>query len=257
MKIELKAVIIGIVLLLISAGCSEQLAVEKSYEWGVHDYNRPAPRIVTAGEKDNLPPSDAIVLFDGNDLSKWVSTKDGGAAGWKVENGYMEIVRGTGDIRTKRAFGDCQLHIEWAAPAEVKGRDQGRSNSGVFLMDKYEVQVLDCYNNKTYADGQAGAIYGQKPPEVNVCRGPGKWQSYDIIFHRPVFEGERVVKPATITVLQNGVLIQDNWVIEGTTFWRRRAEYEPHPDKLPLKLQDHGNPVRYRNIWIRELKESK
>lgn len=137
----------------------------------------------------------------------------------------------------------------------VKGKDQGRGNSGVFLMGIYEVQVLDCYENKTYADGHAGAIYAQKPPMVNVCRGPGVWQSYDIIFHTPRFEGGQVVRPATITVLQNGVLIQDHWVIEGATRWKQRASYTEHPVKMPILLQGHGDPVRYRNIWIRELAE--
>jgi hypothetical protein len=143
--------------------------------------------------------------------------------------------------------------VEWQTPEAAQGNSQGRSNSGVFLMSKYEVQVLDCYNNTTYADGQTGAIYGQKPPLVNACRKPGQWQTYDIVFHAPVFEGDKVVKPATITVLHNGVLIQDHWEIQGTAFHKIRAYYEPHADKLPIKLQDHGNPIRFRNIWIRPL----
>ena len=167
----------------------------------------------------------------------------------------MEVARRTGDIRTKQAFGDCQLHIEWATPEEVVGESQGRGNSGVFLMSTYEVQVLDSYENKSYADGQAGAVYGQKPPLVNASRGPGEWQTYDIVFRRPKFKDGQVIKPATITVLQNGVLIQDHWVIEGETLFQQRARYTDHADKLPIKLQDHGNPVRYRNIWIRELTE--
>ncbi len=250
-----EVLVIGMVLGVILSGCAKQMETAKKYRWDVHDYNRPVPAVVTPGAADNMAPSDAIVLFDGNDLSEWVSAGNGSPAKWKVENGYMEAVRGAGDIKTKQAFGDCQLHIEWATPEKVVGRDQGRGNSGVFLMSKYEVQVLDSYNNKTYADGQAGAIYGQKPPLVNVCRPPGAWQSYDIIFHRPTFKDGKVEKKATETIFQNGVLIQDNWTIEGTTFYRVRSYYEPHPDKMPLILQDHGNPIRFRNIWMRELKD--
>lgn len=224
-------------------------------QWAVHDESRPHPPVIRPGETDNDPPSDAIVLFDGTDLSVWKSTKDGGPAKWKVQDGFMEVTPKAGDIQTRQAFGSCQLHIEWRTPDLVKGESQGRGNSGVFLMEKYEVQVLDCYNNVTYADGQAAAIYGQNPPLVNVCRKPGQWQSYDIIFHAPVFEGDKVIKPATITVLQNGVLVQDHWVIKGTTFWKKRAYYEPHTEKLPLRLQDHGNPTRFRNIWIRPLED--
>ncbi len=249
---KVMAILFGICAVLIFAGgCN--VAEQKQHQWAVHDANRPQPEIVMPGDVTTAPPSDAIVLFDGTDLSQWVSVKSGGPARWKVENGYTEVVKKTGDIRTKQSFGDCQLHIEWATPKKVKGSGQSRGNSGVFLMEKYEVQILDSYENKTYADGQAAAIYGQSPPLVNACRGPGQWQSYDIIFHRPIFKGKKVVKPATITVLQNGVLVQDNWVIEGTTFHKKRAEYEPHADKLPIKLQEHGNPMRFRNIWIRPL----
>lgn len=230
-------------------------AAEQVYQWGVHDMNRPRPKVVTPGAEDRLPPSDAIVLFDGTDLSAWQRVQGGTDARWKVENGYMEVVRNGGDIQTRQAFGSCQLHIEWATPEVVRGEGQGRGNSGVFLMGLYEVQVLDSFNNDTYADGQAAAIYGQKPPVVNACREPGQWQTYDIIFHAPVFKDGAVEKPATITILHNGVLVQDHWVIEGTAFHQRRAEYEPHAAKLPIKLQDHGNPVRFRNIWIRPLED--
>jgi hypothetical protein len=223
------------------------------HQWAVHDMSRPLPEVVVAGENPGEAPSDAIVLFDGKDLSQWESAKDGGRANWKVENGYMEVVKETGDIRTKQPFGSCQLHIEWATPAKVTGESQDSGNSGVYLMSKYEVQVLNTYKNRTYADGMAGAIYGQSPPLVNVSRAPGEWQSYDIIFRRPVFKGKRPVKPARITVLQNGVVVQDNFEIEGSTVWKKRAKYEAHAAKLPLLLQDHGHPVRYRNIWIREL----
>jgi len=256
MKVKLLLLSAYIMLLANATGCEIlNLGKTKHYQWAVHDMTRPLPPVVTPGEKVCQPPSDAIVLFDGTDLSNWVSAKDGSPAKWKVENGYMEVVKETGDIRTKQAFGNCQLHIEWSIPTEVIGNSQDRGNSGVYLMSTYEIQVLDSYNNRTYADGQAGAIYGQNPPLVNVCRPPGQWQSYDIIFHRPIFKKSKLVKPATITVLQNGVLVQDSFKIEGATVWKKRAKYHPHPDKLPVLLQDHGYPVRYRNIWIRELPE--
>ena len=244
-------------MLVAAASCVISNSAEKGrHRWAVHDKNRPQPKVVTPAEKPCQPPSDAIVLFDGTDLSKWESVKDGAPAKWKVEDGYMEVVKKAGDIRTKQAFGDCQLHVEWASPSKVIKGDQHRGNSGVYLMSNYEVQVLDSYNNRTYADGLAGALYGQNPPLVNVCRPPGQWQSYDIIFHRPIFKKGKVIKPATITVLYNGVLVQDHFEIEGKTVWKKRAKYEPHPDKMPLMLQDHDNPVRYRNIWLRELPES-
>jgi hypothetical protein len=160
----------------------------------------------------------------------------------------------TGSIRTKQGFGDCQLHVEWATPAVVVGNSQERGNSGVFLMDTYEVQVLDSYDNKTYADGSAAAVYGQYPPLVNACRKPGEWQTYDIIFHRPRFdEAGKLLSPARLTVLHNGVLVQDNVELTGPTGHHVRPPYKAHPDRLPLSLQDHGNPVRYRDVWIRSL----
>lgn len=167
----------------------------------------------------------------------------------------MEVVKKTGSIRTKQNFGDCQLHIEWAAPLPVVGKGQGRGNSGVFLMDTYELQVLDSYNNRTYADGMAASVYGQFPPLVNACRPPGEWQAFDIIFYRPHFDKNgNLIHPVRMTVLHNGVLVQDNVELLGPTAWKKRVPYKPHPEKMPLSLQDHGNPVRYRNIWIRELK---
>jgi len=206
------------------------------------------PKVIDPGP----PPADAIVLFDGTDLSKWANDKDG-EAGWTVKDG-VATVNGTGYIHTKQEFGDCQLHLEWATPAEVKGDGQGRGNSGVFMQSRYEIQVLDSYNNKTYFDGQAGAVYKQYAPLVNVCRKPGEWQTYDIIYHAPRFDSDgKLTKPGTVTVLQNGVLVQDHVELKGNTFHADKNEYAAHSLKQPLALQDHGNPVRYRNIWIREL----
>lgn len=212
------------------------------------------PPIVTPGKTDNDPPSDAIVLFDGKDLSRWRSVRGAGEAKWVIKDGYVEVVPRTGDIATKEEFGDCQLHIEWAAPSEVKGEDQGRGNSGVFLMERYELQVLDSFDNKTYYHGQAGAIYKQHAPLVNASRKPGEWQSYDIVFKAPKFDEQgKVIDRARMTVLHNGVLIQNNVEIYGTTFHDRPALYTAHSSKGSLKLQDHGDLVRYRNIWIRTL----
>lgn len=206
----------------------------------------PEPKVVDPGGPGKAP-SDAVVLFDGRNLSAWE-----GGENWVVKDGEAAI-RG-GGIASKQAFGDCQLHIEWATPAEVAGEGQGRGNSGVFLMGKYELQILDSYVNKTYFDGQAGAIYKQNPPLVNVCRKPGEWQSYDVIFERPRFDAAgKVVKPAYITVLQNGVVIQNHFELEGGTSWDMKPSYTAHPDKLPISIQDHGNPLKFRNIWVREL----
>ena len=211
------------------------------------------PALVTAGKTDRDPPSDAVVLFDGKDLSRWRSVNTGGEAKWKVKEGYAEVVAGAGDIATKEEFGDCQLHLEWATPSEVKGEGQERGNSGVFLMERYEVQVLDSYNNKTYYHGQAGAIYKQYAPLVNASRKPGEWQSYDIIFKAPKFDEQgKVTERARITVLHNGVLIQNNVEIYGNTWHDRAANYISH-GPASLRLQDHGNPIRYRNVWIRPL----
>ncbi len=230
--------------------------------WLVHDVNRPAPPVITPGtESTQAEPgkaaSDAIVLFDGTNLSGWTSSK-GGPAKWIVRDGYMEAVKSSGSVKTKQSFGSCQLHIEFATPLKVTGSSQGRGNSGVFLMSTYEVQILDSYENKTYPDGQCAALYGRAVPLVNACRKPGEWQSYDIIFHRPIFKGNKVVRKATFTVFHNGVLVQDHVELQGGTGWlgpHAVTDYKPHEDKLPVMLQDHDNPVRFRNIWIRELKD--
>jgi hypothetical protein len=227
-------------------------------KWKVHDSARPLPRVVTPGtestqEAAGRPPSDAVVLFDGKDLSGWESAK-GGPAAWKVENGTMEVVAKTGAIRSKQHFGDCQLHLEWAAPAKVEGESQGRGNSGVFLMGLYEIQVLDCYQNPTYADGSTAAIYGEFPPLVNACRRPGQWQTFDIVWVAPRFDGERLASPARATVLHNGVVVHHDVTLIGPTTHRKVLPYAAHPPTGPLVLQDHGNPVRYRNIWYRPLK---
>lgn len=203
------------------------------------------PPVVDPGPPGG-PPSDAIVLFDGKDLSQW----EGGER-WTIEDDYAISTCG---IQTKQPFGDCQLHVEWASPPEVKGSGQGRGNSGVYLMGQYEVQILDSYDNDTYFDGQAGSLYKQSPPLVNASRKPGEWQTYDIIFKAPRFnEDGNVEQPAVMTVLHNGVLIQDHFELKGGTAWHKPPSYAKHPPKLPLHLQFHGNPVRFRNIWIREL----
>ena len=225
--------------------------------WAIHDPERPLPQVIDPGPAGPQvpPPSDAVVLFNGTDLSRWTNS-EGGKAGWKVENGYLEVVKKTGSILTREKFGDCQLHVEWAAPLPAAGESQGRGNSGVFLMNIYEVQVLDCYENKTYADGQAAAIYGQFPPRVNACRPPGEWQAFDIVFFRPHFDAEGgVAKPARMTVFFNGILVHHNAELIGPTTWKVRTPYSAHGDRLPVSLQDHGNPVRYRNIWIRDLEK--
>jgi hypothetical protein len=233
----------------------------KKYE--VHDTTRENPPVITPPAQVGQPPSDAIVLFDGQNTSEWVSERGNGEVKWIVENGYMQVAAKAGGIRTKKSFGNCQLHIEWCTPEGVdpKITDQNRSNSGVFFMDRYEVQVLDSYtennykDNRTYADGQAAAIYGQHPPMVNACRKPGQWQSYDISFLRPIFdENGGLVRKARITLLHNGVVVHNNLEIEGTTSHKQKAKYTPQENGY-IHLQDHGNPIRFRNIWIRELPE--
>src|SRR6267154_6133844 len=244
---------------LLLATTSQVCGAQIQTTWKIHDPHRPVPPVIdpgTPGTQDSpgRPPSDAVALFDGKDLSKWAH-KDGSPAKWKVESGYLETVPKTGYIYTREAFGDCQLHVEFAEPVPPKGESQDRGNSGVFLQGLYETQVLDSYESKTYADGQAGAIYGQYPPLVNASRAPGQWQTYDIVFHGPRFAKDgKLLRPARETVFHNGVLVQDNVELSGPTAHGKRPPYEPQPEKLPLALQDHSHPVRYRNIWIRELK---
>ncbi len=239
---------------------SVTLASDVSSRWPQHSLDRPQPPVVDPGPYTGpaRPPSDAMVLFDGRDLSQWRGGESGTElARWKVQDGYMEVVAGTGGIRTARDFGDVQLHIEWMTPTPPRGESQERGNSGVFLMSHYEIQVLDSYHNDTYPDGQAGAIYGQSPPLVNPIRPPGHWNTYDIIFHRPHFAADgSVTEPARITLFFNGVLAQDNTVLTGWTVHMQIAHYQPHPDRMPLVLQDHGNRVRYRNVWVRELADT-
>jgi len=221
--------------------------------WTQHDVTRPQPPIARAtGAVIVPPPADATILFDGRSLDAWTGV-NGAAPRWTVASGYMEVVPGSGDIRTKAAFGDAQMHVEFATPSRAEGEGQNRSNSGVLLMGRYEVQILDSYGNITYPDGQAGAIYGQYPPLANASMPPGEWQSFDIIFRRPRFEGSRVVRPARLTVIYNGVVVQDSRELVGPTSHGRRAPYAFHEDRLPISLQDYGQPVRFRNIWVREL----
>ncbi len=222
-------------------------------KWRVHDATRPHPQVVLPGSATDPvpPPKDAIVLFDGSDLTQWKGSSD--AAKWTVADGCM-TVNGSGDIHTVREFGDCQLHVEWASPAQVESESQGRGNSGVFFFDRYEIQVLDSHDNVTYADGQAASIYGQQPPLVNACRPPGEWQTFDIVFRAPKFGPEGgLLAPARVTMFHNGVLAHLDRPMWGATAHRTLPSYKAHDARGPIRLQDHGNPVRFRNIWVREL----
>jgi hypothetical protein len=209
-----------------------------------------APAIVTPGAQNAEPPSDAVVLFDGKDKSQWNN-----ADSWEVKEGVL--ICGKSEIRSKAEFGDCQLHIEWSAPTPPKGSGQGRGNSGVFMMGRYELQVLDSFDNLTYFDGQAGAIYKQTPPMANAMRRPGEWNTYDIIWTCPKFKEDGTLDtPAYITAVHNGVLILNHFQLLGDTPFNRPPQYKAHPSKGPIAIQDHGNPVRFRNIWIREIKQT-
>ncbi|MBN9119760.1 MAG: DUF1080 domain-containing protein [Planctomycetes bacterium] len=221
---------------------------QKEYKSGIVF---PEPAVVTPGKTDNDPPSDAIVLFDGKDLSKWNNGDK-----WEVKDGYAVVQKS--DITTKDSFGDYQLHVEFATPEKVVGTGQGRGNSGVFLANRYEVQVLDSFGNTTYFDGQCASLYKQTPPMVNACKKPGEWQTYEIVFTAPRFDESvketKVLKPGYVTVIHNGVVVQNHFELLGNTFYDRPPAYEKHPVKQPIRLQNHGNPVRYRNIWLREIK---
>ena len=234
---------------------------DATHPWAIHDENRPQPARVEPGtfssqEQPGKPPSDAVILFDGTPatLKNWVSDKDPNqATKWEVKDGSLQCVPGSGYVRTKQEWGDCQLHVEWSAPSKVEGNSQGRGNSGIFPMGQVEVQVLDNFNNPTYADGFAGSVYGVNPPMANAVRAPGEWQVYDIVFRRPVFKDGKMVEDGYLTVFVNGVLTQDHTPLEGGGGHKARSKDRPFPEKGPLKLQDHGNPVRYRNIWYRPL----
>ncbi len=233
------------IVLLTGVTLAVNAAFVDEYKSGI---NWAEPVVVDPGPAGG-PPSDARVLFNGKSLDQWQ-----GGDKWEIRDGFA-VSKETG-INTKDSFGDCQLHLEWASPEKVEGEGQGRGNSGVYLMGRYEVQILDSFINKTYFDGQAGSLYKQTPPMVNACRKPGEWQTYDIIFNAPRMDDRgKVIKPATITVLHNGVLIQNNFEFKGGTFFERPPAYDnPHPEKGPIHIQFHGNPVRFRNIWVREIK---
>lgn len=233
----------------------EGLPRQHKSKWLVHDLRRPKAPKVTPGKNCGDAPSDAVVLFDGTDFSKWEGT-DGKPVNWKIEDGVaIQRTDSSQTIRTKEEFGDIQLHLEFATPREPKGVSQGRGNSGILVMGRYEMQILDTYDNETYADGMAGAVYGQHPPLVNPTRPSGEWQSYDIVFRRPRFKDGEVVEPGRFTAFLNGVLVQHNAEIFGSVAWRRLAKYELHDDAEPLVIQDHGDkqPMRFRNIWARRI----
>ncbi|HUP04703.1 MAG TPA: DUF1080 domain-containing protein [Bryobacteraceae bacterium] len=234
--------------------------MEPDMPYHVHDSGRPHPKQITPATTPGGAPSDAIVLFDGKDLSKWYHRGGRGAAAgtqtdaaWKVENGYFEVTPGHGDLLTREKFGDVQLHVEWTSPTVIQGNSQGRGNSGVLLQARYEIQVLDMWDNPTYADGGAGAIYGQWPPLVTPAKRPGEWNTYDIVFEAPKFNGDQLVKPAFFTVFYNGVMVHNRKQSLGPMVYRQVAHYTPQPEEDSLMLQYHNNPVRYRNIWIRRL----
>ena len=227
--------------------------------WHVHDPNRPHPEHIQPANTPGGPPSDAVVLFDGGDLSRWVQRGKGADAGklvdarWKVGDGWFEVAPETGDLLSREKFGDCQIHVEWSSPTEIHANSQARGNSGVLIMSRYEIQVLDAWQNPTYADGQAGAIYGQWPPLVNPARRPGEWNTYDIVFDAPRFDGQKLVRPGYVTVFYNDVVVHHHKEIRGAMVYRKVATYTAHAPEEPLMLQAHHDPVRYRNVWVRRL----
>jgi len=243
----IKKIFLHVLAIIFSMGLfAQEWQPELTYKW------EPIPPVVTPGD-GTAPPSDAIILFDGKNMDQW-EKPNGEPVGWKLEEGVMTIVKGRGAIQTKQAFDDIQLHLEWRAPVEIEGEGQERGNSGIYFQGRYEVQILDCYENTTYVNGQTGSVYKQHIPLANVCRPPGEWQAYDIIFMAPRFkENGSLFSPATVTVLHNGVLLQNHVTIQGTTEHIGLPAYKTHPLKQPLLLQDHSNPVSFRNIWVREL----
>jgi hypothetical protein len=250
---SLRAASVGAALLALPALLAAQARQPMPTDYPQHSMDRPQPPVVTPGAAPGGAPSDAVVLFNGRDLSEWVDDS-GRPARWTVGTGEFVVNPGTGGIHTRRAFGDVQLHVEWSAPTPPEGEGQERGNSGVFLMREYEVQVLDSWHNVTYADGAASAIFGQYPPLVNAVRPPGEWNAYDIIFHAPRWSANgTLAAPARMTVLVNGVVVQDNVELTGPTAYQARPPYTREADRLPIELQDHHYPVRFRNIWVREL----
>lgn len=250
-------VVVAFLPLLCAVTFPDQADAQQPSGWKQHEWDRPRPPVVQPVQAE-LPapvPADAIVLFGGGDLEAW-QKPDGSAAPWQVGDGYFQVTPGTGTVQTRQEFGDVQLHVEWASPAPPQGTNQDRGNSGVFLMGRYEIQVLDSYESESYADGQASAIYGQYPPLANATRPPGEWQAYDVFFRRPRFSAEgALLEPARVTVVHNGILVQNNEEILGPTSYMQFSPYEAHPDEGPIQLQDHGHPVRFRNIWVRPLPE--
>ncbi|BDC53060.1 large, multifunctional secreted protein [Bryobacterales bacterium F-183] len=238
-----------------NTGYSDTPVIPKQ-TWKVHDISRPAPPMVAPAAKPGDPPADAIVLFDGKDLSKWQGASNGklGDPKWTIKDGYMYATKDAGDLVSKDSFGDAQYHVEWSAPSVIDGASQWRGNSGFIIQKRYEIQVLDSWNNPTYADGQAASIYGQWPPMVNASRKPGEWQYYDIAWEAPKFEGNKMVKPPFVTVFHNGVLVHHHQELIGQMAHRDVKAFEPHPFEQPLTLQDHDTRTRFRNIWVRKLK---
>lgn len=230
-------------------------AASEGFKFKVHDMSRPKPAAVNPGNQcTGTAPSDAIVLFNGKDLSAWTKSGSEAPAGWSVKGGILEVAPGSGDIATRQSFGDCQLHLEWSIPAGITCSGQHGCNSGVFFLSRYELQILESNANVTYVDGMAGSLYGQYPPMVNPARPQGEWNTYDIVFRGPRFDASAgIVRTATVTVLFNGVLVQDDVEMLGATAHGARATYSAHGEAGPLKLQDHGDPIQFKNIWIRPL----
>ncbi|MDB6075278.1 MAG: hypothetical protein JWO89_2918 [Verrucomicrobiaceae bacterium] len=234
-------------------GYTDTPLIFEGSKWKVHDIDRPRPDAVKPGDKPGAPPADAIVLFDGKDVSRFAG-KEGAECPWKIENG--ELLVAGGDIWTKESYGSCQFHIEWKSDPNTAGNSQKKGNSGVFFMDRYETQILDCYNNPTYADGMAGCVYGQTPPLVNAVRPAGEWQVYDVIFTAPKLDKGKVVEPAYITTIINGIVVQNHTKILGPTHHKQATNYDgDFPEKAPLRFQDHKNsiPDRFRNLWVRPM----